>query len=487
LVARLSIRERLLLAGLVSIAAGLRLAAARGDLWLDEIWSLSFARELSAPWETLTAIHHDNNHPLNTLALFVAVKTAGLHAPSIAYRILPLLTGVATIPLLFWTERDRAGDGSHASAWLAALWGATSFLAVVYSSEARGYAPAAFFALAAFALVRNGSVESTPSRRIAFAACCVLGLLSHLTFLFPYAGIVAWTHRSVRSGRVAGRDWIALHALPALFSAVYYLIDVRQLTYGGGPPIDVAAVLGRTLSLAVNGPDAGWARNGAALAALGVALWGIRDLTRRNSDEAAFFAVALATAPAGVIVAYKTRILDPRYFFVLMPFFWLLAARALTRLRAHGTAGRAAATLITALAVAGGVVHLLPLLRDGRGHYREAVATLSALTPGSEIAVGSDHDFRNETMLDYYADQLPPGKRVIYVPASAWTPEGPEWLITHGFGRLGPGNLPPERVSGVNGRPYRRLRSFPYGGISGWNWHLYRREDPGAASAATSP
>src|SRR5262245_53453229 len=109
--ARLAIRERLLLAGLVSAGAALRISAAHGDLWLDEIWSLSFARGISAPWETITAIHHDNNHPLNTLALFAAVKAFGIHAPAIAFRILPLLTGVATIPLLFWTERGRGASG----------------------------------------------------------------------------------------------------------------------------------------------------------------------------------------------------------------------------------------------------------------------------------------------------------------------------------------------------------------------------------------
>ena len=69
-----------MMCGLLVLSAGLRLLAARGDLWLDELWSLSFARQMTSPLDVWTAIHHDNNHPLNTLYLFVVVHLAGAHA-----------------------------------------------------------------------------------------------------------------------------------------------------------------------------------------------------------------------------------------------------------------------------------------------------------------------------------------------------------------------------------------------------------------------
>src|SRR5215510_6991309 len=150
----------LLLAWLVASAA-VRVFTARGDLWLDEVWSLSFARTIAAPWQVLTAIHHDNNHPLNTLALFVAVKVAGAHASAIVYRLLALITGIAIIPLLFWIEKQTGDEKASARAWLVAVLCGSSFLAIVYSSEARGYAPAAFFGVAAFAVLRAGSVTSS--------------------------------------------------------------------------------------------------------------------------------------------------------------------------------------------------------------------------------------------------------------------------------------------------------------------------------------
>ena len=159
-------RDALALAALVTLGAALRVALARGDLWLDELWSLSFARQITWPWEVLTVIHHDNNHPLNTLALFLTVKPAGAHAAPVVYRLLAagrwhrddssaLLDGVAqtTIPL----ARTRA--------WIAATLCACSFLAVVYSSEARGYALAALFAVLAFAMVRTRDDDERPRPR----------------------------------------------------------------------------------------------------------------------------------------------------------------------------------------------------------------------------------------------------------------------------------------------------------------------------------
>jgi len=470
-------REKFLLAALLVVAAALRLAAGRGELWLDEIWSLSFARELTAPWEVLTSIHHDNNHPLNTFSLFLTVQIAGAHAASAAYRILPLLTGIATIPLLFWTERNDPESGSHVRAWLAALLGGFSFLGIVYSSEARGYAPAAFFAVLAFSLVRRWQMDRA-AERVGFAAVCALGLLSHLTFLFVYAGLLAWTAvRCLRHGRFAWRSWMALHRLPLVFVVGVYLIDARKLVYGGGPPFRALEVLGRALSLAVGGPASGSLRYVAGLLALSVILWGISDLVRQKRDEAAFFAGALLIAPASVLLFYNARFLDVRYFFVLLPFLWLLGARALTRISAQGILGPTAAASLVVASLIGGFVRLVPLLRDGRGHYAEAVAMMVSLTHGTDVTVGSDSDFRNRLVLGYYAERLPPGKAFVYVASSAWTPERPEWVLTHSFDDLQSGVVIPSQLTGANGKVYYCVQAFTYGGISGWNWYLYRRQD----------
>ena len=58
-------RDPWILAAL-GIALALRLAMARGGLWLDEAWSVAMAHEAANPIAVITGIHHDNNHPLNS-------------------------------------------------------------------------------------------------------------------------------------------------------------------------------------------------------------------------------------------------------------------------------------------------------------------------------------------------------------------------------------------------------------------------------------
>jgi hypothetical protein len=480
-------REKLWFSAFLILLAAIRIAAARGDLWFDEIWSLSFARELDAPWETLTRIHHDNNHPLNTLALYLTLKAAGAHAWPIAYRLLPLVAGIAIVPLVFWMERRCSDRPSPSGSWLAALFGGMSFLAVVYSSEARGYAPAAFFGVAAFAIVRCGDVEVTRNRRLAFALACALGVLSHLTFVFVYAGLAAWTlARAAHGGQVRWRGWIALHMLPVALLVGDYVVDVRRLAYGGGPPFQVGDVVGRTLSLAVNGPDGGAVRYVAAIVTVAVLVRGVAVLWARNNDEWIFFATTLIAAPASVLLVYHARYLDPRYFFVVMPFFWLLAARTLATLWADRARGRLIAAALGALFVAGGVVRLTPFLRYQRGGYAAAVDALAQLTQQRPITVGSDHDVRNRMVLEYYGEVLPAGQPLVYVPLDAWNRRVPEWFMVHSFEPAAGDNRPPASISVGDGAEYRLLRTFPYGGISGWTWYLYHRADRAMNTRATS-
>ena len=112
------------------VSAGLRLLAARGDLWLDELWSLSFARQMTSPLDVWTAIHHDNNHPLNTLYLFVVVHLVGAHASPMLFRLLSLVSGAAMLVVLFRSEYESHDGGAATRAWIAITLCGCSFLAI---------------------------------------------------------------------------------------------------------------------------------------------------------------------------------------------------------------------------------------------------------------------------------------------------------------------------------------------------------------------
>jgi hypothetical protein len=464
------------LSGLVVVAALIRGVAAHGDLWLDELWSLSFAREMRTPLEVWTSIHHDNNHALNTLYLFAVVHMAGAHVPSILFRLLSLVSGIALLPLLFRSEYDAATTASWPRAWIATILCACSFLAILYSSEARGYAPVALFAVLAYAQVRRGRVVSAGDR-LAFAAACALGLLSHLTFVFAYAGLFAWTARLAGRGqKLTWRSWIALHQFPVAFIIADYLLDARHLAYGGGPAFSMSEVVRRALSVALGGPDAGmWAIVAATYTICLIAV-GLVLTWREQGDEAIFFTTTVILAPVAVLAVYRARFLDVRYFFVLLPFVWLLAGRTLALVRSRGPMGRFVVAALLAMSVAGNATHVARSIRDGRGHYGDAVSVMSAMSSSSDILVAGDQDFSARLLLEYYGETLAPPHRIIFVPASSPHRRDAEWYITHTY--EAPAAVPAPVLTTEEGETYTWVRSFPYGGQSGFNWFLYKHQRP---------
>jgi TonB family protein len=77
-----------------------------------------------------------------------------------------------------------------------------------------------------------------------------------------------------------------------------------------------------------------------------------------------------------VLLVYRARFLDVRYFFVVVPFVWLLAARTLASLTTQGTLARGVAVALLAVSVAANLARLNAPLRVGRGHYKDAITTL---------------------------------------------------------------------------------------------------------------
>ncbi|MGD8255524.1 MAG: hypothetical protein PVF48_14105, partial [Syntrophobacterales bacterium] len=116
-----------LLAG-VTAGAVLRVWAAFDDFWLDEIMSLGLAQSISHPWEILT-LHHDNNHLLNTLYLFLIGKQQNW----VWYRTLSVVTGTASVAIIAYTTFRRGFLEAATATVLVAL----SYPLILYSSEAR--------------------------------------------------------------------------------------------------------------------------------------------------------------------------------------------------------------------------------------------------------------------------------------------------------------------------------------------------------------
>lgn len=487
----------LIVAAITLAAGGLRLAAARDAFWIDEIASWRFARLAPSAPQIFYGLHSDNNHHLNTLALYLL----GDRRDWTIYRLPPVLFGTASVWLAAVLARqwrphrtgaphaareESSGDtpggmsgaarrdgGDDAAAVIAAMLVGFSYLLVHYGSEARGYAYGFFFSLLALFALRRAIDRPSSLARLAFAGCGALALLSHLSFLYVYAGVAAWSAIQLsRDGR--GRlplRLTQLHGPFLAFFALMYAIDLSRMEVAGGPRLSLFGVLGETAAAVVGGPP--------LLAALviGVTLeLAIVYLARQRRAEWVLYAVACVAAPALLLLATRHPYVYPRYFALAVPYYFLLIAGAMGDLWRRGRSWQTACALLLCLFLAGSAVNHRAFFTGGRrGQYLEALRHIEASTAGRPATVGSTRDGRNQMVVEFYARHLGRPDAIAYVTKDRWTAAGatehPEWLIADA--PTPAADIPPE-IASLLAR-YELQRTFPHSGLSGVHWHLYRR------------
>ena len=198
---------------IVAAAACVRIWAAQDEFWLDEIWSLvAFARTVESPWDIFT-LHWDNNHYLVTLWMYLVRAQSNWFI----FRIPSVVAGTGTVILAALVARRWGAFATFAAATLTG----TSYMMIQYSSEARGYALAGFFALAAFLALDRYLATRGVWANIVFVVATIFGLLSHLTFIHFYLGALVWSMVSCRNSAPSWQSemgWLVrCHAVPILF------------------------------------------------------------------------------------------------------------------------------------------------------------------------------------------------------------------------------------------------------------------------------
>jgi len=456
----------------------LRLVAAQGDLWLDEVASITAARELTSPLGVFS-LARDNNHHLNTLWLYFARDFGGSLAP----RLLSIATGTATIALAalaFPARRPWARI-------IAALLVATSFPLLTYASEARGYAPMVCWGFAALVLLRRALAEHGYPAAIVFGVVCVLGFLSHLSFAMFYVALVVSSCHTVATRRLgmarsASALW-RLHALPFAFLLVFYSVSLRDIAVLGAPPRSLFGTIFEVAALVLGWPvSSEWLLAAAVVVAV---LFGIALVSERRAGSGlcVFHLFAIALVPAALILLRPPDFAYPRYFIAPLAALLLLIASLLGRWISRGGAARIFSLGICAALLIGNMAEIPRFLGPQRGSYRDAVATMrearatdttDATSTTGRIRYGSDHPYRNGTMVAFYAAESPSDIAFEYKDKAEWKSAGPPaWYLRHSFARAPEVNryhLLRERYL------YRFVDHYPYYGLSGWHWMLYRYE-----------
>lgn len=224
-------RQWVILWLVVALGLALRLAMARGALWLDEAWSVVLVRQVRPFVGVLAQIHHDNNHPLNSWW----IQLVGTHAPVLALRSLSIVCSTLTIPL---AARFAARRSPMAGFAAAALFACSPMLVLV-GSEARGYAAALL--VQAWLIERLDPLREASENRpgpLALAAAGLIGTLAHLLFFPALILIAAWQLFARDPGqplaRRLGRTFDRLApALIASFTVVVVVLGSAYTLQGG--------------------------------------------------------------------------------------------------------------------------------------------------------------------------------------------------------------------------------------------------------------
>jgi hypothetical protein len=460
--------------GLCCLAGiALRAAGARGELWVDEIWSVEIARRApSLP--DLLSLRHDNNHLLNSAWL----HWLGPAPHAWQYRLPTLLAGIGTLAVVAWIGLER----SRLEAVAAVALFAVAYPFVLYGSEARGYGQAVFFAVLAYAALRSHLRRPRAATAALFSACGVLGLLSHLSYVHVALGALLWSgwvwlRAGLRPARLAG-ELLRCHAAPLAAAAALYAGFVRDMQIAGGPHYSIAYALARSSALLLALPESpAWLVPGLALAVAitcAAAVW----LARRRPQEAVGLVLLGALAPALVVAALRPELVYPRYFLVDLAFVLLLWSHALAGLLERGGAWRWLACAGLAAFAAGHLRDGIGLARHGRSGFGAGLER-ALRDPGggaSALRVGIAPDPISAAWLRFQAE-APPRARPLRGFAMDEIPVGGvDWLLLLAPDRRAP---PEPSRRDRHGNHYRLLGVEPAARESGFAVLVYRRVSGG--------
>ena len=469
---------------LLAVAAWLRLWCCRGELWLDEVWTWDISHKLTWPGGLFYQLQEENNHYINTLMVWLFRDLSGWW-----FRLPAAMCGVASVGIAF-----RLGRTSpilpKLTGWLAAVLTAGSYLLVHYSSEARGYSYAVFFAALAFdqlwvlessrASLRSSSDAVRTKRMVEwlFPVACCGGFLSQPIFLTCFGAMVVWMFLRLRRQGSSDQLWPAMWGLflkPGLFFVVLYLVDLRHAANGGGDQFPLWRVVVETLSLSGGGPFSGgfaFVVAGLVLAAFGL---GLRVLAREGDDRWIFLLLVVVVMPMGLLVVLRRAEVYPRYFLIAVFFLIQAVAVGLADLYRRGLVPGIVASVGLAGAMFGCGQHVRQLAELGRNRYVPILELMAAREPSPIIQLRSDHDFRHPLMFRYVLPQADMrGKSLDHVKHENVPPEGTEWLLTHSLDL----EWVPPATRDVRGIVYELQAVRPYAGLSGWGLALYRRNVP---------
>lgn len=406
----------------LAVAIALRIAAAFQPLWLDEVWSLAFADRMVSPWD-IFRIHHLNNHPLNTLYLWLL----GYGRPPVVYRIPSLVSGIV---LLLWMTRD-AWKRSHREGFFVALLIGFSLVILQTAAEARGYSPMLLSAYAAYVCFQRMERTGGQCDMVLYALFGSLAIALHLSAitLILSASAATFTRVCIRSGFVqAVFLTFRRHGVPFLLFGLLVVFTLHHEALDMG--------LDPGMSFWVFGVQVlGWTelpRTIAMVFSFGMyaALLSVVERTLRNNPpEGMFLLMLFCIAPAFLLLCGSRAIgLEVRFFLPSVAAFFLVLSALFARAwRFRPILSRIALVTLFAVLLLGNSEGIGKLMFYGRAESKSFQPVLQQLQQQSAllpVTFGMEYSI-DVILVEFFGTAAD----FVFIPRERWSTTPPEWLL----------------------------------------------------------
>jgi len=366
---------------LLALAAGIRLYRLDQGFWYDEIWALKFFH--MSWYEQLTRMPLPNHHPLYSLPAKACILVLG--EKEWTARLPAFICGSLTPPLLFmmgsrWVS-ERAG-------LMAGLFMSVAAEPVWYSQDARGYAGAIFFSLAATHLFAGLAKEFSGRRCALYVLAGAAAMYSHL-----YTGAVVAAHLLIAAylaGRSRGAKKEVLLAAAAMATLVAAFLlyapmlhDLIAYTRTAGQKTAGRALDPAFIAELLVGWSAGRSHPWLSLPLIAGAAAGIYPLGRRSGIVGAAWLLSLGLAVLAPWVL--GTFVYARFYSFAMPGFYLSLAAGLDQARARLKWPRAAGALAAGAAAVLLITGLVPYYLYGKQGLRPAAEWVRHNAPGRRV------------------------------------------------------------------------------------------------------
>jgi hypothetical protein len=411
----------------------LRAWAARGPLWLDELWSVDLVRSFG--WRSV-AVVFDNNHPLNT----AWINLMGPDAHPWLLRLPGILAGPASVLAVGLLLRN-----SQAAPFLGMGLVSLCSTLVVIGSEARGYGMMLSTLFVMLWAARRGSTEPGSYWRVVMALAVLVGVLAQPlgAAAAAAAGISFLWLRWLETGqpravlldgmRFLGPGILACVVLGALVLLQSLAAGARMGDYVPFAPDDLLRGWLSLQALILGLPAGMLSLTG--LACLTVLVLAILKLDR----ESLAISLPLFLVPPILMAVLKLpNTIHSRYHLVSGCGLLLMFALLCARYWSHGGGRRAAAAVVLLGWSAGQVELMADFRRSGRGDFLPAIqaASLQVDPSGAPVTVGVDSEARGLFLLSDAARRA--GLAFSFVPRKAYCLQPPALYLQTGRGTTNP-------------------------------------------------